>query len=176
MWGYQRHGFEPDIITLGKPMGNGYPVAGIAVDHKVVSTFGYDKRYFNTFGGNNVAMAAAQATLDVIQDEGLVDNSLRVGEIIRQGLTDLQERYECIGDVRGSGLYLGAEIVSNRDTKTPDGPAATTIVNGLRERKVLISATGVNANVLKIRPPLVFSSEDAARLLSTLDDVLAGRP
>lgn len=173
MWGYQRHGFEPDIITLGKPMGNGYPVAGIAVDHNVVSTFGYDMRYFNTFGGNNVAMAAAQATLDVIQDEGLVDNSLRVGEIIRQGLADLQERYECIGDVRGSGLYLGAEIVSNRDTKNPDGPTATAIVNGLRERKVLISATGVNANVLKIRPPLVFSSDDAARLLSTLDDVLA---
>lgn len=173
MWGYQRHGIDPDIVTMGKPMGNGFPVAGIAVKPDVVRDFGGDMRYFNTFGGNSVAIAAAQAVLDVIHEEGLLQNSERVGAFIRQGIQELATRYESIGDVRGSGLYIGVELVKDRGAKTPDAAKAGAIVNGLRERRVLISATGFHGNSLKIRPPLVFSEENASRLLAELDATLA---
>jgi 4-aminobutyrate aminotransferase-like enzyme len=176
MWGYQRHRVAPDIMTLGKPMGNGFPVAGLVVAHDVVAPFARDQRYFNTFGGNTVAVAAAQATLDVIRDDDLQGNAVRIGRLIRDGVQQLASRHECIGDVRGSGLYMGVEIVADRDTKTPDAATATAIVNGLREQRVLISATGYHANVLKIRPPLVFSSGDTDRLLTALDDVLHHAP
>jgi 4-aminobutyrate aminotransferase-like enzyme len=173
MWGHQRHQVQPDIMTLGKPMGNGFPVAGLVVTTDAVERFGREQRYFNTFGGNTVAVAAAQATLDVIRDQDLLGNSDRVGSEIRDGLGQLSTRHECIGDIRGSGLYIGVEIVNDRRTKIPDPEAASEVVNGLRERRVLISATGLHANVLKIRPPLVFSPSDADRLLSTLGEVLA---
>jgi 4-aminobutyrate aminotransferase-like enzyme len=176
MWGHQRHRVAPDIMTLGKPMGNGFPVASLVVAHDVVAPFGRDQRYFNTFGGNTVAVAAAQATLDVIRDDDLQGNALRIGQLIRDGVQQLASRYEFIGDVRGSGLYIGVDIVADRDTKTPDASTATAIVNGLRERRVLISATGYHANVLKIRPPLVFSSDDVDRLVTALDDVLHRLP
>lgn len=173
MWGYQRHGIDPDIVTMGKPMGNGFPVAGIAVAPDVIRRFGNDMRYFNTFGGNSVAIAAAQAVLDVINEEGLLENSERIGTLIRDGILDMASRYESIGDVRGSGLYVGVEMVKNRDTKKSDPELAAAIVNGLRERRVLISATGFDGNSLKIRPPLVFSEKDATRFLTELDATLA---
>jgi 4-aminobutyrate aminotransferase-like enzyme len=173
LWGYQRHGLDPDIVTMGKPMGNGYPVAGIAVNHGIVEQFGHDMRYFNTFGGNTVAMAAAQATFDVIRDEGLLQNADKVGGFLMAGLTDRATNYEFIGDVRGAGLYIGVELVADRDTKKPDAAIAAAVVNGLRERRVLISTTGSHANVLKIRPPLVFTEADATRLLTELDAIFA---
>jgi 4-aminobutyrate aminotransferase-like enzyme len=173
LWGYQRHGVDPDIVTLGKPMGNGFPVAGITIASEIVASFGNDIRYFNTFGGNTVAVAAATATLDVIREENLMQNSQAVGAELKKGLQELAQRYECIGDIRGAGLYVGVEIVRDRSTKTPDTAKAAAVVNGLRERRVLISATGLNANVLKIRPPLVFNRANVARLLEQLDKVLA---
>jgi 4-aminobutyrate aminotransferase-like enzyme len=169
MWGHTRHGVEPDIMTMGKPMGNGYPVAGIATRPEVVEQFGYDQRYFNTFGGNTVAMAAAQATLDVIVKEQLAVHAGEVGAIILSGLTELAARYPVLGDVRGAGLYIGAECVTDPESKRPSAAAATAIVNGLRRRRVLISATGPGPNVLKIRPPLVFTAAEADRLLSMLE-------
>jgi len=168
-WGYQRHRIDPDIVSMGKPMGNGFPVAGIAVAPEIVERFGNDVRYFNTFGGNAVAVAAAQATLDVMRGEKLLENANKVGRVIFDGLKDIASRHECMGDVRGTGLYIGVEIVKDRATKEPDATAASTIVNGLRERRVLISATGFHANTLKIRPPLVFSEENASRFLSELE-------
>jgi 4-aminobutyrate aminotransferase-like enzyme len=171
-WGYQRHGVDPDIITMGKPMGNGFPVAGIAIAPEVIEKFGRDMRYFNTFGGNTVAIAAAQATLDVIRDENLQANALKVGDILLAGLRELATRHECIGDVRGVGMYVGVELVKNRQSKEPDAAAATAAVNGLRERRVLISATGFHANTLKIRPPLIFSEANVDRLITQLDAVL----
>lgn len=171
-WGFQRHGIDPDIVTMGKPMGNGYPVAGIAVAHEVVESFGRDTRYFNTFGGNGVAMAAAQAVLDYMRDEGVQENVARVGAQLREGLSALAARHEVIGDIRGAGLYIGVEMVRERAGRTPDAGLAGRIVNDLRERRVLISATGPEANVLKIRPPLVFSPADADWLLNELSAVL----
>ncbi len=170
-WGYQRHGVMPDIVTMGKPMGNGFPVAAVALKPEVVSRFGQDTRYFNTFGGNTVAVAAARATLDVLREEGLMENAEKVGRFIRAGVQELAARHECIGDVRGAGLYVGVELVRDRESKQPDARAALAMVNGLRERRVLISATGFNANTLKIRPPLVFSESDASRLLAEMDAV-----
>ncbi len=172
LWGYKRHGVEPDIVSMGKPMGNGYPVAGLALAPEVVAGFGADMRYFNTFGGNSVAIAAAQATLDVIRDEALQANAVEVGRILKDGLFELAKRHEPIGDVRGAGLYVGVEMVKDRATKEPDQALALATVNALRARRVLISATGFNANILKIRPPLVFSEADASRLLSELEAVL----
>jgi 4-aminobutyrate aminotransferase-like enzyme len=173
LWGYQRHGIAPDIVTMGKPMGNGYPVAAVALSPDIVKDFGRDNRYFNTFGGNSVAMAAAQAVLNVIRDEKLQENSLRVGKMLRDGFAELAKRYEQIGDIRGSGLYVGLELVKDRASKQPDAAAAAAVVNGLRARRVLISATGANANTLKIRPPLVFSEANADRLLSETEKVFA---
>ncbi|NPC58239.1 aspartate aminotransferase family protein [Caenimonas sp. S4] len=171
-WGYQRHGLVPDLVTMGKPMGNGFPVAAVAMNPAVIQQFGQDTRYFNTFGGNTVAIAAAQATLRVIKEEGLQKNAQVVGEAIRDGLRALAQKFEGIGDVRGAGMYIGVEMVTDRERKTPDPAAALATVNGLRARRVLISATGPDANVLKIRPPLVFSLADTDRLLTELENVL----
>lgn len=118
-------------------------------------------------------MAAAQATLNVLREERLQDNARNVGALIKNSIADLAKRYDCIGDVRGTGLYIGVEMVTDRKSKTPDEPLASAIVNGLRERHVLISATGPHSNTLKIRPPLVFSSSNADRLLSEIEAVLA---
>ena len=172
-WGFQRHGIDPDIVSMGKPMGNGYPVAGIAVVPDVVERFGRDTRYFNTFGGNGVAMAAAMATLQVVRDENLQANAKAMGEKIQSGFRDLAARFPGIGDVRGAGLYIGVEMVADRATKAADADAATRIVNGLREKRVLISATGPRANVLKIRPPLVFTDADVDWLLRASAEVMA---
>ncbi|PRZ55839.1 4-aminobutyrate aminotransferase-like enzyme [Paraburkholderia fungorum] len=172
MWGYQRHGIDPDIVTMGKPMGNGYPVAGIGVRHDVVDEFGRDMRYFNTFGGNTVAMAAARAVLSVIKDEGLQENAARVGNVLLEGLKSIAKESAIVGDVRGAGLYIGVEIVKDKGSKEADKACAAAIVSEMRNRRVLISATGFNGNVLKIRPPLVFSSADAERFLEVIRSVL----
>jgi len=129
-------------------------------------------RYFNTFGGNPVAIAAAQETLDVIRDEELVSNARSVGDYLRSGIEKLAERFEAIGEVRGSGLFIGVELVTDRDSRSPDEPLALAVVNGLRDRRVLISASGPHNNVLKVRPPLPFSAPDADRFLTELDAVL----
>jgi 4-aminobutyrate aminotransferase-like enzyme len=175
-WGFQRHGVVPDIVTMGKPLGAGHPLAGLAVKPAVLAAFGRECRYFNTFGGNPVSMAAGMAVLDVIEREGLVANAQRVGAHLRDGLRALAVRHPLIGDVRGAGLFTGVEMVSDRDAKTSMKTPATAetarIVNGLRERGVLLSATGEHANTLKIRPPMVFKEADADVLLAALDAVL----
>lgn len=171
-WGYQRHGLQPDIVTMGKPMGNGFPVAATLVAPEIVTGFGRDMRYFNTFGGNSVAIAAAQATLDVMQTEGLQQNAERMGRLIREGARALASKFEVIGDVRGAGLYIGIELVSDREAKSPNSEAATYVVNSLREQRVLISATGYDSNVLKVRPPLVFNEANVDQLLTALEKAL----
>lgn len=172
LWGHARHRVEPDIVTMGKPMGNGYPVAGLVLRPELVVEFGASMRYFNTFGGNSVAIAAAQAVLDTIRDEGLMQNAVKVGGQILDGLRALQAKYECVGDVRGAGLYFAVELVRDRESKTPDMDRALAAVNALRDRRILISATGADAHILKIRPPLVFTPAHAARLLDGVDAAL----
>ncbi len=173
MWGFQRHGLEPDIVTMGKPMGNGHPVAAMVARPDVLERFGRQSRYFNTFGGNPVSCAAAMAVLDVIQDEGLQANAARTGEYLRQGLRKLADRHDWIGDVRGDGLFIGVELVTDRAARTPAKEATHRFVNLMREQRVLLSATGLHGNVLKLRPQLPFGIEHADILLDTADQVLA---
>ncbi|MGK3955270.1 aspartate aminotransferase family protein [Arthrobacter sp. R4] len=164
-WGFQRHGIVPDIVTIGKPMGNGIPVAAAIFKPELLQEFGKNIRYFNTFGGNSVAIAAAQAVLDVIREESLIENALKVGGKILTGLKDLAQGLDQVAEVRGSGFFIGVDLVTDRSTLSPDGEAAAGIVNALRQDRILISACGAQGNVLKLRPPMPFSSNDADRLL-----------
>ncbi|MBB3609741.1 4-aminobutyrate aminotransferase-like enzyme [Rhizobium sp. BK602] len=173
MWGFMRHGIVPDIAVMGKPMGNGMPIAAVVMKADVQERFGKDVRYFNTFGANHVSIAAASAVLDVIRDEKLMENAATTGEHMLAGMRALQRKFASIGDVRGAGLFLGLEFVKDGESCTPDGALALAVVNGLRERRVLISASGAHGNVLKIRPPLPFSREHADMFLETLESVLA---
>ncbi len=171
MWGFTRHGVTPDLVTMGKPMANGLPVAAMAARSEVLSAFARGVPYFNTFGGNPVSMAAAGAVLDVIEDEGLIDNAARVGEALRTELAALAADDPAIGEVRGAGLFIGVEVVD--DAGVADRARAHTIVNAMREKRVLISVCGRDGNVLKIRPPLVFSSADVDWFCSAFEAVLA---
>ena len=172
-WGFQRHGVVPDIVTMGKPLGAGHPLAGLAVQPAVLAAFGRECRYFNTFGGNPVSMAAGMAVLDVIEREGLMANAQRVGAYLRGRIAALAERHPLIGDVRGAGLFTGVELVTDRAAKTPATAQTARVVNGLRERGVLLSGTGEHANTLKIRPPMVFTEAHADLLVETLGEVLS---
>lgn len=171
MWGFQRHGVRPDMVTLGKPMGNGYPVAGLVVRPEVVAEFGQKARYFNTFGGNAVAAATALAVLEVVEGEGLQANSARIGAMFRAGLEDLAQRHASLGACRHAGLFLGLDVIDGQGQ--PDAAQAGRIVNGLRQAGVLISATGKYGHVLKIRPPLVFGQDHVTLFLDRLNGVLA---
>lgn len=173
MWGYQVGGATPDIATMGKPMGNGHPVAGVAARADLVNEFRERVMYFNTFGGNPVQCAAGMAVLDVIEEENLQQNALAVGDYVRDNLRDLQARRELIGDVRGHGLFIGAELVTDREKKTPAASQTKLVVNRMKDRGVLLSNIGVYDNVLKMRPPLPFSKDNADLLLTVLDEVLA---
>lgn len=175
MWGFARHGLVPDLAVLGKPMGNGLPIAGVVARPELLAEFGPTVQYFNTFGGNPVCVAAAMAVLDVIAEEGLMANAADVGGYLLAGIRRLAAQHEGIGDVRGAGLFLGVEFVADRAGKAPDADAALAVVNGLRRRRILISAAGVHGNVLKIRPPLPFSRADADRFLAALAEVLEER-
>jgi 4-aminobutyrate aminotransferase-like enzyme/Ser/Thr protein kinase RdoA (MazF antagonist) len=171
MWSYQRLGIEPDIVTLGKPMGNGHPVAAVITRRDIAEQFGGVADFFSTFGGNPVAMAAALAVLEVIDDERIVDNAAGVGEYLAGRLRELAAQTPLIGEVRGVGLAIGVEIV-RPGTIEPDPATTKEIVEGMRENGVLIGTTGRRGNTLKIRPPLVFGRREADLLISTLDGVI----
>jgi 4-aminobutyrate aminotransferase-like enzyme len=172
-WGFARHGLVPDIVTVGKPMGNGHPMAGAIMQPQIVEEFGKRSRYFNTFGGNPVSCAVGLAVLDVIDQENLAQNAGKIGIYMREGLEKLAARHDIIGDVRGAGLFLGVEFVKDRKSKQPAAEETTRVVNDLRHRKVLISATGPGANILKIRPPLVFTREHADIFLDAVGQAVA---
>ncbi|QEN85374.1 aspartate aminotransferase family protein [Labrys sp. KNU-23] len=174
MWGHQRTGFVPDVVTLGKPMANGHPVGGVVANIDTLSAFRKAFRYFNTFGGNPVSCAAAMAVIEVIEEEKLIENARTVGAHARAGFQRLAAKHAVIGDIRGSGLFMGTEFVLDRSTKEPAPELATRIVNAMRERGVLMGKIGVHQCATKIRPPMPFSREHADLMLSTLDDVLSG--
>ncbi|MFC4623995.1 aspartate aminotransferase family protein [Daeguia caeni] len=172
-WGFQRHDVIPDMVTMGKPMGNGFPISGVAIRPDLVAEFGVRARYFNTFGGNPVAIAAATAVLDVIQEEGLQENAEKTGNFLKEGLKALTAGRQDIADVRGSGLFLAVECVVDRQTNAPNAALATSLVNNLRRNGVLISATGPGANILKIRPQLIMRQAEAERFLEAMEKALA---
>jgi len=172
MWSFSAWGVTPDIVTLGKPMGNGHPIAAVITRAEIVDRFAAETEFFSTFGGNPVACAAGLAVLDVLRDENLLESSREVGERLRAALTDLAGRHPAIGDIRGRGLMTGVELVTDPATREPAGELATQVRDEMREHGVLIGATGRQGNVLKIRPPLCVTDQEAALIVETLDQVL----
>lgn len=172
-WGFETQGVVPDIVIMGKPLGNGHPLGVVVTTPEIAASFANGMEYFSTFGGNPVSCAIGLAVLDVIADEGLQANALRVGEQLRRGFNELATRHPIIGDVRGLGLFMGVELVIDRTALDPAPAQTRYITQRLKERGVLVSIDGPLNNVLKIKPPLVFSSADAAFFIETLDLVLA---
>ncbi|MCG7521491.1 aspartate aminotransferase family protein [Ruegeria sp. Ofav3-42] len=173
MWAHQKMGIVPDVMTLGKPMANGHPVGAVVTRSEILATFRKGYRYFNTFGGNPVSCAAAMAVLEEIEDKQLLANAKTVGDHARARLESLQHKYDFIGDIRGSGLIFGAEMVLDGDSKEPASEFTDRVINEMRQRGIIHSKLGRHKNTLKIRPPMPFSKENADLLFDTLDDVLA---
>jgi 4-aminobutyrate aminotransferase-like enzyme len=171
LWGFLRHGLVPDLVTIGKPMGNGYPIAGVVCASALMDEFGRDARYFNTYGGTPVACAAGAAVLTVIESEGLIENARRVGALLDRGLRELARQFDLLGEIRGVGFFIGVDVVDGA-TRSPAPALASRIVNLLRQNGILISASGPVGNVLKIRPPLVLKEDEAGMFISALHDVL----
>lgn len=169
-WGFERHGLQPDLVALGKPMGNGYPVAALILKAALASRFAETMRYFNTFGGNTVAMAAASAVLDVLEGEELQAHACKVGSVLLDGFRSIANEVDTIRDVRGVGFFLGIEIAD--PSRSSDKAFTNSIVQELKRKKVLVAATGPNRNVLKIRPPLALSQDDASFMLDGVRAVL----
>ncbi len=175
-WGHQRQGVVPDVVTMGKPMGNGHPVAGLVTNAEIMARFRGSFRYFNTFGGNPVSCAAATAVLEELQEKDLQANAARIGRLAHERLTDLARSYEVIGDVRQSGMVFGAEFVLDRGSKSPAAAYADLVVNRMRQRGIILSKLGRHKNTLKIRPPMPFGEDHLDLLMTTLDQVLAETP
>jgi len=168
-WGFELHDVVPDIVTIGKPIGNGHPLAVVVSTREVADAFANGMEYFNTFGGNPVSCAIGLEVLRVIKEEGLQENALLVGDYLKRGLLQLQKKFPIIGDVRGKGLFLGFEL--NGENKTPLGHKAAYLINRMKELGILMSSDGPDENVIKIKPPLVFSTKNADELLSMLSRV-----
>lgn len=169
-WGFQFNDVIPDIVTLGKPMGNGHPLAAVVTRPDIANALANERGYFNTFGGNPVSCAAGLAVLDVIEKEALQRNALEVGQYLREGLEEIQREYPVIGGIHGSGLLLGIDIVKPDGALAPE--LADHIMNQLRENSVLIGITGQHYSILKIRPPIVFQMEHADMLLAVVKKVV----
>ena len=172
-WGFQDSGVVPDIVTMGKPLGDGHPLAAVVTTPEIAEAFARRYGYFNTFGGNPVSAAVGLAVLDVIEEEGILARVHRVGARLDAGLRGLAADCARIGDIRGKGLFFGVELVVDRQSREPDAAGARAVREHLRRNGVLLGTTGPHNNVLKIRPPLVFDHDHADLLLTRLESALA---
>ncbi len=172
MWGFESQNVVPDIVTFGKPFGNGHPLAAVVTTPEIARDFANGMEYFNTFGGNPVSCAAGLAVLNVIEEENLQANALATGNLIMDGARDLQEKFEFIGNVRGLGLYIGIELVKDRVTLEPAADEASLIVNRMRDLGILLSTDGPLHNVIKIKPPIVFSHSNVDLFLDRFEQVM----
>ena len=169
-WAFESQGVVPDIVTMGKPIGDGHPMAAVVTTREIADSFNNGMEYFNTFGGNPVSTAVGLAVLDVIKGQDLRRNAQEIGDYLMAGFRSMQDRHEVIGDVRGMGLFLGIELVKDRRTKVPATEFARAVSNGVRQRGVLMGTEGPHDNVLKMRPPMIFSRRDADHLLAVLEE------
>jgi len=172
MWAFEAQRVVPDIVVMGKPLGNGYPLAAVVTTRAIADAFDNGMEFFSTFGGNTVACAVGNAVLDVLAQEQLQAQALHVGERLLQGLRRIADRHEIVGDVRGSGMFLGVELVRNRTTMEPATDEASYVSNLMRDAGILLGTDGPFHNVIKIRPPMPFNESDADQLLDTFDRVL----
>src|ERR1044072_2672027 len=168
-WAFEKYGVVPDIVVLGKPIGNGHPIGAVITTRAIAGSFANGMEFFSRFGGNNVCGAVGLKVLEVVQEENVQAHALKIGERLLNGLHELQQRHEIISDVRGSGLFLGVELARDREPATSE---AARIVNQLRERGILLGTDGPHHNVIKIRPPMPFSEADADLLLTTFEATL----
>jgi len=176
MWAFQTYGEDlvPDIVTLGKPMGNGHPIAAVITTPEIAASFGATGvEYFNTYGGNPVSCAVGNAVLDVIEKEKLMQHAVTVGQLLLDGAKKLGEKYDIVGDVRGRGMFVGIDLVKDRKTREPHTAAAQHVLTRFKEEHILLQSDGPHNNVLKFKSPLAFSQDNAATFLQTLDKVLA---
>ena len=171
-WGFEAQEVVPDIVVLGKPMGNGHPIGAVVTTDEIAQAFNNGMEFFSSFGGNPVSCAIGQAVLKVMEEEQLQQNAKIVGDYYMQCLSQLQQKYECIGDVRGSGLFIGFEFVKNRLTLEPDTQLAQKVKNELREQFVLVSTDGPFDNVIKSKPPLCFSKKNVDEVIEKLEKIL----
>jgi 4-aminobutyrate aminotransferase-like enzyme/Ser/Thr protein kinase RdoA (MazF antagonist) len=171
-WAFETYGVVPDIVVLGKPIGNGHPIGAVITTPEIAASFDNGMEFFSTFGGNTVSCAIGLAVLDVVIEEDLQSHALQVGNRMLEGLRQLMDRYSIIGDLRGSGLFLGVELVRNRDTLEPATEEASSIANRMRELGILLGTDGPFHSVIKIRPPMPFSLNDADLLLATMQRIL----
>jgi len=172
-WGFMDSGVVPDIVTMGKPMGAGHPLAIVVTTPEIAAEFARESEYFNTFGGNPVSATAGKAVLEVVARENLLANVRKSGDYLIAGFRKLADKHELIGDIRGKGLFLALELVRSRDTKEPASSEAAAIAERMRENGVLLALIGEQRNTLKLRPPLVFTTEHADIALAALDDALS---
>ncbi|HEX2846192.1 MAG TPA: aminotransferase class III-fold pyridoxal phosphate-dependent enzyme [Chitinophagaceae bacterium] len=172
-WGFELQGVEPDIVVLGKPIGNGHPLAAVVVTDEIADAFNNGMEYFNTYGGNPVSMVTGNTVLEVIESEGMQSHAQQVGTVLLEGLKKLMDKYTIIGDVRGHGLFVGAEFVKSRLTKEPAVSEINLVVEKMKERGFLLSTDGPLYNVLKIKPPLVFNERNARDMVAALDEVMS---
>jgi 4-aminobutyrate aminotransferase-like enzyme/Ser/Thr protein kinase RdoA (MazF antagonist) len=172
MWAFETQGFVPDIVTLGKPIGNGHPMAAVITTREIAASFATGMEFFSTFGGNPVSCAIGLAVLDVIEQEGLQHHALGIGDRMLDGLRELQTRHPLIGDVRGLGLFIGVELVRHQETLEPADTEASRIIDAMKERGFLLSTDGPHHNVLKIKPPMVIQAHDVDEFVAALDEVL----
>ena len=172
-WGFETQNIVPDIVTLGKSIGNGHPLSVVVTSEDLSNEFNNGMEYFNSFGGNPVSCAIGHAVLKVIEEEELQKNAFRVGNELKTLLNEVKSVHDIIGDVRGKGLFLGIEIIRDLETLEPDKQVTHKIVNEMRSRKILLSSDGPDHNVIKVKPPMVFNSSNALFLVETLDKVLS---
>lgn len=170
-WGFQLHDVVPDIVTIGKPLGNGHPVAAVACTQEVAHKFANGMEYFNTFGGNPVSCAIATEVIRTVKREKLQDNALKVGSFLKDELKKLAQKYPIIGDVRGQGLFLGVELVDTN--MEPLADEADYVAQRMKNHGILMSTDGPDNNVLKIKPPIVFTKENATELIFYLRKIFA---
>lgn len=170
-WAFETQEVVPDIVTMGKPMGNGHPLAAVVTRRAIADAFANGMEYFNTFGGNPVSCAIGLAVLDVVEGEGLQQRAHELGGVFLEGLRDLAMRHSLIGDVRGLGLFLGIELVRDQQTLEPAAEEANSIVEAMRQRGFLLSTDGPLHNVIKIKPPMVVTRKDIERVLEALEVV-----
>jgi len=171
-WGYEVTGFIPDIVSMGKPLGNGFPLAGVIAREELINKFRASTRYFNTFASSPLQAEVGMAVLDVIENENLCEKAANVGTYLRNQLASLPARYDAVADVRGHGLFVGLEWVSDRSARTPDRKGAAEVANRLKDKGFLVVNMGALGNVLKIRPPLVFTQQHADLFIDALSEVL----
>ena len=174
-WGFETQDIVPDIVTLGKSIGNGHPLSVVVTSEDLSNEFNNGMEYFNSFGGNPVSCAIGHAVLKIIEEEELQENAFRVGNELKTLLNEVKSVHDIIGDVRGKGLFLGIEIIRDLETLEPDKQVTHKIVNEMRNRKILLSSDGPDHNVIKVKPPMVFNSSNALFLVETLDKVLSKR-